>query len=72
MMHAARSGDGRTEWYVDKGRLSEVSPSSPKFTLSAIDTHRLLELLTQCSAEIEEAYLAELTMLGLNPDKDVI
>lgn len=45
-MHSAKSSNGRIEWTVDdKGQLTEVGPSSPKFTMSAVDTLILAGLL---------------------------
>ena len=54
-MDAAKSSDGRTQWYVQEGRLTEVGPSSPKFTLTANDTLILARLLMESYADIQKA-----------------
>ncbi len=55
MAQYAQSSNGRIEWVVSQGRLSESGPSSPKFTMSALDTKILKDLLCACSEEIDES-----------------
>lgn len=46
IIDAAKSTSARTEWRVDEdGCLTETSPQSAQFTLSAMDTKILMELL---------------------------
>lgn len=52
---AARSSDKRIEWSVDNGRLTEIGPSAPKFTLSATDTSILARLLMESYEDIKNA-----------------
>lgn len=46
ILDAAKSTSARTEWRIgDDGCLTETSPQSAQFTLSAMDTKILLDLL---------------------------
>ncbi len=44
---STKSTDGRTEWILEEGRLKEIGPQSPAFTLRAENTFILLKLLLQ-------------------------
>jgi len=48
----AKSSNGRTNWLLIDGRLKEIGPDSPAFTLSATDTLIILKLLRQGVNEI--------------------
>jgi hypothetical protein len=56
---SAKSASGRTEWRVSNGRLTETSPESFQFTLTATDTFTLLRLLYKCRHEIAAAMQKE-------------
>ncbi len=55
MAHHMRSTSGRTHWMVVDGRLNEHAFHSEAFTLSALDTQRLKNLLCECANEIDAA-----------------
>jgi hypothetical protein len=65
MAHYAKSLNGRTEWVLDNGRLSEVGPYSPKFTLTAADTAILKNLLCMNNDEIDKAAEHELRYIRM-------
>lgn len=60
-MHSAKSSNGRIVWIIDKGQLTEISPSSPKFTMSATDTLILFGLLASEASDIAVYAEAEVT-----------
>jgi hypothetical protein len=60
MVHAAKSMSGRTEWRLEEGCLSEISPLSMKVSLSASDTCILKNLLCTFADEIDAAAEIEL------------
>jgi hypothetical protein len=49
---SAKSSNGRINWILHQGRLTEIGPSSPKFTLTATDTSILFGLLAAGSEDI--------------------
>src|SRR6266581_406537 len=57
--HSAKSLSRRTEWRISDGRLTETSPDSFQFTLTATDTMTLLKLLYKCRQSIAQAVLKE-------------
>ena len=59
--YGAKSSNGRINWVLDKGRLTEIGPSSPKFTMSAIDTKILFGLLATGAEDIVKYAEQELT-----------
>ncbi len=58
-MDYAKSSNARTIWSIVDGRLHEQSPDSVQFTLLAVDTLTLLELLKRNEAEIRKAVAHE-------------
>ncbi len=59
-MHEVKSVSGRTTWNVTDGCLSETSPQSARFTLSATDTLILANLLLAHYDEIADAAKGEM------------
>lgn len=68
--YSAKSSNGRIEWILSNGQLSEIGPSSPKFTMSATDTKILFGLLAAGSQEIVNA--AQLEQLGISPNHPLL
>jgi hypothetical protein len=68
---SAKSSNGRIEWILHQGRLTEIGPSSPKFTMSAIDTSILFGLLAAGSEEIIQQAKAELGGIALQEMQEV-
>ena len=67
-MRSTKSSNGRVHWLVDQGRLKEIGPSSPMFTLTATDTLILATLLV---AEYETIKLAaERELAGYSTTND--
>jgi len=56
---SARSSNGRTDWILVDGRLREVGPESPSFTLSVEDTFLLYKLFAQAQNDILDAVKRE-------------
>jgi hypothetical protein len=59
MALSAKSANGRINWILHRGRLTEISPESFKFTLTAQDTSILFGLLAAGSEEIIQQAKAE-------------
>jgi hypothetical protein len=59
-MRSAKSNNGRTEWAIIDGRLKEIGPESPTFTLTAVDTMTLTVLLMSEFEGIKQAAEHEL------------
>ena len=67
---SAKSANGRINWILDKGRLTEISPESYKFTLTANDTKILFGLLAAGSEDIIRYAQAELRHVEIDlPDE---
>jgi hypothetical protein len=65
--YSAKSSNGRIEWILSQGQLTEIGPSFPKFTMSAIDTKILFGLLAAGSNDIINA--AQMEQLGIKVQK---
>lgn len=63
--HYVKSADGRTIWTVNLGKLTEQGPYIETFTLNAVDTQILKNLLCASSDEIDEAAEKALIATGV-------
>lgn len=55
-VHHLKSLNGRIEYTYSKGRLSETSPETPKFTMSVIETYRLARFLAENLRDMQYYY----------------
>jgi hypothetical protein len=68
---SAKSSNGRINWILHQGRLTEIGPSFPKFTMSAIDTSIWFGLLAAGSEDIVKYAKAEQGGIALQEMQEV-
>jgi hypothetical protein len=69
-MYSAKSANGRTEWILNQGRLTEIGPYSPKLTMTATDTKILFGLLAAGSQDIISAASMEAVGITVQADEE--